>query len=78
MEWKIYDGNNYEYSKELLHYCIDRQIPFYYASSAATYGDKTDFIEDRQFEVPPTCGEGFQIYLTNMATKILPTVQLRL
>ncbi len=43
--------NNYEYSKELLHYCIDRQIPFLYASSAATYGaqDK-EFIEEREYE----------------------------
>ena len=44
--------NNYEYSKELLHYCLDRQIPFLYASSAATYGDKTEFCEEREFEGP--------------------------
>ena len=43
--------NNYEYSKELLHYCVERQIPFLYASSAATYGaqDKA-FIEEREYE----------------------------
>ena len=40
------------YSKELLHYCLDRQIPFLYASSAATYGDKTEFREEREFEGP--------------------------
>lgn len=53
-EWdgKYLMHNNYEYSKELLHYCLDREIPFFYASSAATYGDKTDFIEERQFEGP--------------------------
>lgn len=45
--------NNYQYSKELLHYCLDRQIPFLYASSAATYGGRSDnFIEDRQYEKP--------------------------
>ncbi|CAM2984340.1 ADP-glyceromanno-heptose 6-epimerase [Vibrio rarus] len=42
--------NNYEYSKELLHYCLDRQIPFLYASSAATYGETDTFIEERQYE----------------------------
>lgn len=43
--------NNYEYSKELLHYCLERQIPFLYASSAATYGGRSDnFIEEKQFE----------------------------
>ncbi|MBD4919027.1 NAD-dependent epimerase/dehydratase family protein, partial [Xanthomonas citri pv. citri] len=45
--------NNYEYSKELLHFCLDHQIPFFYASSAATYGGRSDnFIEERKFEQP--------------------------
>ncbi|WP_341261613.1 ADP-glyceromanno-heptose 6-epimerase [Morganella morganii] len=54
-EWdgKYMMDNNYQYSKELLHYCLDRQIPFLYASSAATYGGRSDnFIEDRQYEKP--------------------------
>ncbi|NOI68773.1 ADP-glyceromanno-heptose 6-epimerase [Vibrio sp. 99-8-1] len=42
--------NNYEYSKELLHYCLEREIPFLYASSAATYGETTTFIEEPQYE----------------------------
>ncbi|ODP96766.1 ADP-glyceromanno-heptose 6-epimerase [Salinivibrio sp. SS2] len=43
--------NNYEYSKELLHYCIERDIPFLYASSAATYGGRdSDFIEAPDYE----------------------------
>ncbi|MGR5235786.1 ADP-glyceromanno-heptose 6-epimerase [Vibrio alfacsensis] len=42
--------NNYEYSKELLHYCLDREIPFLYASSAATYGETDTFIEEREYE----------------------------
>jgi ADP-L-glycero-D-manno-heptose 6-epimerase len=42
--------NNYEYSKELLHFCLDREIPFLYASSAATYGDATQFIEEPGYE----------------------------
>ena len=29
---------NFEYSKALLRFCINRQIPFIYASSASTYG----------------------------------------
>ena len=39
-EWdgKYMMDNNYQYSKELLHYCLEREIPFLYASSAATYG----------------------------------------
>ena len=42
--------NNYEYSKELLHYCLEREIPFLYASSAATYGDTDVFKEEKQYE----------------------------
>lgn len=52
-EWdgKYMMDNNYQYSKELLHYCLEREIPFLYASSAATYGGRTsDFIESREYE----------------------------
>ncbi|OEE64397.1 ADP-glyceromanno-heptose 6-epimerase [Enterovibrio norvegicus] len=43
--------NNYEYSKELLHFCLEREIPFLYASSAATYGGRDhDFIEEKPYE----------------------------
>ena len=34
-----YDGRyNYEGSKDILHYCLERRIPLLYASSASTYG----------------------------------------
>jgi ADP-L-glycero-D-manno-heptose 6-epimerase len=42
--------NNYEYSKELLHYCLEREIPFLYASSAATYGETDTFKEEKEYE----------------------------
>ena len=29
---------NYGYSKAMLHYCLEHRIPFFYASSASTYG----------------------------------------
>ena len=32
-------SNNYEYSKTLLHYCLDHKISFIYASSASVYGN---------------------------------------
>ncbi len=39
--------NNYEYTKMLAGYCINNNIRFIYASSAATYGDgKKGFSED--------------------------------
>jgi len=54
-EWdgKYMMDNNYQYSKDLLHYCLDRSIPFLYASSAATYGSQDQsFVEDRKYEQP--------------------------
>lgn len=44
--------NNYEYSKEVLHYCLERGINFLYASSAAVYGDGKIFKEELSFEKP--------------------------
>lgn len=44
--------NNYEYSKSLLHYCLERGVSFLYASSAATYGDGKIFKEERAYEKP--------------------------
>jgi ADP-L-glycero-D-manno-heptose 6-epimerase len=44
--------NNFEYSKVLLHHCLDHDIPFIYASSAAVYGTARDFSEDPENEAP--------------------------
>lgn len=44
--------NNYEYSKDLLHYCTERSIPYIYASSAAVYGGGEIFQEERSHEAP--------------------------
>lgn len=54
-EWngKFMMENNYNYSKILLDYCLEQSIPFLYASSAATYGGRTNnFIEERAYEKP--------------------------
>jgi len=44
--------NNYTYSKEALHFCLERSIPFIYASTAAVYGINSIFIEDPENECP--------------------------
>lgn len=44
--------NNYEYSKILLHYSVEKKIPFYYASSAAIYGKSETCKELPQYEKP--------------------------
>nr|CRH05075.1 ADP-L-glycero-D-mannoheptose-6-epimerase [Candidatus Magnetococcus massalia] len=52
-----YDGhymmeNNYTYSKLLLHRSVEWDVPFIYASSAATYGDSDTFVEAPENEHP--------------------------
>lgn len=53
-EWdgKYVMKNNYEYTVDLFEFATPHRIPFFYASSAATYGDKTQFVEDRSAEGP--------------------------
>ncbi len=43
--------NNYEYTKRLAEFCIQRNIRFIYASSAATYGDGSSGFDDSE-ELP--------------------------
>ena len=44
--------NNYGYSQRLLHFCLDRKIPYIYASSAAVYGASQVFSEHPDNELP--------------------------
>lgn len=44
--------NNYDYSKAVLHYCLEQRIPFLYASSAAIYGGNQVFQESPEYEAP--------------------------
>lgn len=44
--------NNYEYSKTLLDFCSDEEVPCIYASSAAVYGARTGFRENPESEAP--------------------------
>ena len=74
-EWdgKYLMHNNYEYSKELLHFCLDRQIPFFYASSTATYGGRSDnFIEKREFEGPLNAYGYSKFLFDEYVRKVLP------
>ncbi|MFS2225266.1 ADP-glyceromanno-heptose 6-epimerase [Pantoea sp. B65] len=74
-EWdgKYMMDNNYQYSKELLHYCLEREIPFLYASSAATYGGRNrDFIEERQYEQPLNVYGYSKMIFDHYVRQILP------
>lgn len=77
-EWdgKYMMDNNYQYSKDLLHYCIDLAIPFLYASSAATYGGRNaNFIEEAQYEQPLNVyGYSKQLF-DQYVRQLLPTLK---
>ena len=44
--------NNFEYSKRLLAWCQEEEVPFIYASSASVYGAGPEFREERRCEKP--------------------------
>ena len=44
--------NNYAYSRRLLDWCQDEEVPLLYASSAAVYGASATFREERRYEAP--------------------------
>ena len=44
--------NNYRYSKQVLEWCQDEEVPLLYASSAAVYGASPEFKEERRHEKP--------------------------
>ncbi|MCX7179298.1 MAG: ADP-glyceromanno-heptose 6-epimerase [Proteobacteria bacterium] len=45
-------ANNYRYSATLLDFCMEQEVPFLYASSAAVYGAGKSFREARECEAP--------------------------
>lgn len=50
-------GNNFEYTKTLMHFALQHKIQFLYASSASTYGSgKHGFTEQ------PACEEALNVY----------------
>jgi ADP-L-glycero-D-manno-heptose 6-epimerase len=44
--------NNYAYSRTLLEWCQEEEVPLLYASSAAVYGAGPEFREERACEAP--------------------------
>ena len=64
--------NNFEYSKVLLHYCLEVRAPFLYASSAAVYGAGNIFKEDAQFERPLNVYGYSKVLFDNYVRRNLP------
>lgn len=67
--------NNFEYSKKLLHCCLENTIPFIYASSAATYGGGKIFKEDMRFEKPLNVYGYSKLLFDQYVRRILPKAE---
>ncbi len=64
--------NNYHYTKELAKYCVEKNIRFIYASSAATYGDGSlgfDDDEGKQETLRPLNMYGYSKQLFDLWAK---------
>ncbi|VAW85812.1 ADP-L-glycero-D-manno-heptose-6-epimerase [hydrothermal vent metagenome] len=65
---------NYEYSKTLLHYCLDKKVSYIYASSASVYGSGPVFKEHPDNEAPLNV-YGYSKYLFDQyVRRLLPDV----
>ncbi len=61
--------NNVRYGQKLWELCLERQIPFIYASSAATYGNGSKGFSDDQDRIPdllPINAYGFSKHLFDL------------
>ncbi len=72
---------NYAYSRELLHWCLARKVPFMYASSASVYGMGPGFAEacacERPLNVYAYSKFQFDQYLRALGPLGSPVVGLR-
>ncbi|MGR8980124.1 MAG: ADP-glyceromanno-heptose 6-epimerase [Gammaproteobacteria bacterium] len=69
--------NNYDYSKRLLHWCIGKNVPFIYASSASVYGNgRAGFRVDRQCERPINMYAYSKFQFDQYVRRLLPETRI--
>ena len=64
--------NNFDYSKVLLHFAAEREIPFVYASTAAVYGASTSFVVDPANERPLNIYGFSKLVFDNYVRRLMP------
>lgn len=66
--------NNYDYSKQLLHACISKNVAFIYASSASVYGNGANgFRVERSCEQPINMYAYSKFQFDQYVRRVLPT-----
>lgn len=71
---EVFQTLNYEFSCKLFEYCAEHDVPFLYASSAATYGDGTKGFSDLNYDLFPmnpyaVSKHRFDLYVLNSEKK---------
>ncbi len=67
--------NNFTYSKELLHFALDRRIPMVYASTAAIYGASANFTEQPENERPLNVYGYSKLVFDNYVRRLIPEME---
>jgi ADP-L-glycero-D-manno-heptose 6-epimerase len=67
--------NNYRYSIKLLENCLQRKIPFIYASSASVYGNGKNFTEARANEAPLNIYGYSKFLFDQYVRRVLPNAE---
>ena len=67
--------NNFTYSKELLHFAVERKIPLVYASTAAVYGASTEFVETRENERPLNVYGYSKLVFDDYVRRMMPEIK---
>jgi ADP-L-glycero-D-manno-heptose 6-epimerase len=67
--------NNFTYSKELLHFALERKIPLVYASTAAVYGASTTFTEVPANERPLNVYGYSKLVFDNYVRRLIPEMK---
>jgi len=66
---------NFEYSKQVLHYCLQRRIPLIYASSASVYGTGRESAIERCNERPVNAYAFSKLMFDQYLRSVLPTIE---
>jgi ADP-L-glycero-D-manno-heptose 6-epimerase len=67
--------NNFRYSRDVMDACLAQGAQFLYASSAATYGGSSRFVEEREVEKPLNVYGYSKFLFDQIVRQVLPKAQ---
>ena len=70
--------NNYQFSKEILDFCLENRSRMFYASSAAVYGGSTDFRPLVENEVPLNVYGYSKLVFDQLVRRVLPKTDVQI